>query len=126
MPAASVGKAGSDGRLLARLAGEQRPGRQQPRMARRLLHDAFVAHRRMVEPHRRVIDQGLLDIGEIHLLDQFVGGPREAKHARAVGAERAIDNRRTSSGRLVKWEIRCPGASGRSLPQLIVHVCRRM
>ena len=53
-------------------------------------HDAFVADLRVIEAHRRVIDEGPVDVGEIHFLDQLVGRAREAEDARAIGAERAI------------------------------------
>ena len=57
---------------------------------RGLLHDQLVADDRVVEAHRRVVDEGPADVGEVHLLDQFGGRPRKAEDSRSVGAERAV------------------------------------
>src|SRR5207237_910284 len=55
-----------------------------------LAHDQLVADGGVVEAHGGVIDEGLLDVGEVHLREQLAGRPREAKHSRAVRAERTV------------------------------------
>ena len=116
---------GRGGRLLAGLAGKQGPGCQKPRPAGRLGHHALVADGWVIEPHGRVVDEGPLDVGEVHLFEQFVGRACEAEDARAVGAEAALQSKNFMRPAR-RWGIRFPVRGEVPAPPLTVHVCRRM
>ena len=50
----------------------------------------LVPHRRKVEAHCCVVDEGLGNVAEVHFLEQLCGRPSKPKHSRAVGTYRTV------------------------------------